>query len=329
MTKKTVFFIALLITGALAFSNTVSFQDDNYTGTVTYNETARPGDAVFARMNVKISKTLKKKNAPDTAASLILMKGNRKIDSAQFYFFNQKAKKQPAAEMLASIPVSLWTDPDSHYSLKIIFTAGVTPEKEIILPFEVEARSFNSEVLDLDERNSGIKQNMTAERMAQIEKLNNILETVMPQDIYSLKPFVRPVKSERMTAYFGDKRVYKYTDGQSETSYHYGHDYGVPEKTDVYACADGRVVMSEFRISTGWSIVIEHLPGLYSLYYHLSSPDVQENDFVRQGQKIGLSGSTGLATGPHLHWEVRLNAAAVTPDFFMRDFTFSSSDGQK
>lgn len=61
MTKKTVFFIALVITGALAFSNTVSFQDDNYTGTVTYNETARPGDAVFARMNVKISKTLKKK----------------------------------------------------------------------------------------------------------------------------------------------------------------------------------------------------------------------------------------------------------------------------
>ena len=42
MTKKTFFFIALVINGALAFSNTVSFQDDNYTGTVTYNETARP-----------------------------------------------------------------------------------------------------------------------------------------------------------------------------------------------------------------------------------------------------------------------------------------------
>lgn len=328
-TKKII--IALLLTAGTfhTFANTLSFQDENYTGSVTYNETARPGDAVFARMNLKISRTLKRKSNADTAAVLVLMRGAKKIDSSPFYFFNQKAKKQTSSEMLASIPVSLWTVPDSTYSLKIIFTAGASPEKEIQLPFSVIQRDFNSEVLDLDERNSSIKQNMSAERMAQIEKLNTILETVMPQDIYSLKPFVRPVKSERMTAYFGDRRVYKYTNGKCETSYHYGHDYGVPEKTEVYACADGRVVMAEFRISTGWSVVIEHLPGLYSLYYHLSSLEVQENKPVRQGQKIGLSGATGLATGPHLHWEVRLNAAAVSPDFFMNDFTFSAADGQK
>lgn len=79
--------------------------------------------------------------------------------------------------------------------------------------------------------------------------------------------------------------------------------------------------MAENRISTGWSVVIEHLPGLYSLYYHMSSLNVKENDYVKAGEKIGLSGSTGLATGPHLHWEVRLNMAAVKPEFFMQDFT--------
>lgn len=327
---KKIIFSLLLLSGALfASANTLSFQDENYTGTVIYNETARPGDAVFARMNLKISRTLKRKTTADTAAVLVLMRGTKKIDSSPFYFFNQKSKKQVSSEMMASIPVSLWTEPDSTYSLKIIFTAGIPPEKEIQLPFSVVQRDFNSEILDLDERNSSIKQNMSAERMAQIEKLNAVLETVMPQDIYSLKPFIRPVKSERMTAYFGDKRIYKYTNGKSETSYHYGHDYGVPEKTEVYACADGRVVMAEFRISTGWSIVIEHLPGLYSLYYHLSALDVQENKIVRQGQTIGLSGATGLATGPHLHWEIRLNAAAVSPDFFMNNFTYSSADGQK
>lgn len=327
---KKIIFSLLLLSGALfASANTLSFQDENYTGSVIYNETARPGDAVFARMNLKISRTLKRKTTADTAAVLVLMRGTKKIDSSPFYFFNQKSKKQVSSEMMASIPVSLWTEPDSTYSLKIIFTAGIPPEKEIQLPFSVVQRDFNSEILDLDERNSSIKQNMSAERMAQIEKLNAVLETVMPQDIYSLKPFIRPVKSERMTAYFGDKRIYKYTNGKSETSYHYGHDYGVPEKTEVYACADGRVVMAEFRISTGWSIVIEHLPGLYSLYYHLSALDVQENKIVRQGQTIGLSGATGLATGPHLHWEIRLNAAAVSPDFFMNNFTYSSADGQK
>lgn len=327
---KKIIFSLLLLSGTLfASANTLSFQDENYTGSVIYNETARPGDAVFARMNLKISRTLKRKTTADTAAVLVLMRGTKKIDSSPFYFFNQKSKKQISSEMMASIPVSLWTEPDSTYSLKIIFTAGIPPEKEIQLPFSVVQRDFNSEILDLDERNSSIKQNMSAERMAQIEKLNAVLETVMPQDIYSLKPFIRPVKSERMTAYFGDKRIYKYTNGKSETSYHYGHDYGVPEKTEVYACADGRVVMAEFRISTGWSIVIEHLPGLYSLYYHLSALDVQENKIVRQGQTIGLSGATGLATGPHLHWEIRLNAAAVSPDFFMNNFTYSSADGQK
>lgn len=74
---------------------------------------------------------------------------------------------------------------------------------------------------------------------------------------------------------------------------------------------------------TGWSVVIEHLPGLYSLYYHLKSLNVKENDYVKAGEKIGLSGSTGLATGPHLHWEVRLNMAALKPEFFMQDFTLS------
>jgi murein DD-endopeptidase MepM/ murein hydrolase activator NlpD len=44
---------------------------------------------------------------------------------------------------------------------------------------------------------------------------------------------------------------------------------------------------------------------------------------VKAGQTVGLSGQTGLATGPHLHWEVRLNSEAVSPDFFTGDFTFS------
>ena len=63
-------------------------------------------------------------------------------------------------------------------------------------------------------------------------------------------------------------------------------------------------------------MVIEHMPGLYSLYYHLDSMNVKVGDMVKAGDMVGLSGSTGLATGPHLHWEVRLNGEAVNPDFF-------------
>ena len=80
--------------------------------------------------------------------------------------------------------------------------------------------------------------------------------------------------------------------------------------------------MAENRISTGWSVVIEHLPGLYSLYYHCSELNVKEGDMVKQNQLIAKSGATGLATGPHLHWEIRLNGSAVVPEFFLNDFAF-------
>ena len=83
--------------------------------------------------------------------------------------------------------------------------------------------------------------------------------------------------------------------------------------------------MAETRITTGWSTVIEHLPGLYSLYYHQSKVNVKVGDIVKKGDLIGYSGATGLATGPHLHWEMRLNMEAVSPDFFLGDFTFEQA----
>ena len=80
--------------------------------------------------------------------------------------------------------------------------------------------------------------------------------------------------------------------------------------------------MAEDRISTGWSVCIEHLPGLYSIFYHMSELKGEKGQTVNTGDLIGLSGATGLATGPHLHWEVRLNWEAVSPDFFTTDFAF-------
>jgi len=314
--------VALTFSCAFTFANTVAFQTESYSGTITYNEEAKLGDAVFARMNMKINKSAKKKTNGDVQAVLQLYKENKKIDHAPFYFLNSKTKRQAMPDMLCGLPLSTWLNPEDEFSLKIIFSTGVGADQEVILPFDVTEKNFPEEVLELDSRNSGIKQNVSPERMAQIEKLNNILGTSIYTDIYNLKPFVKPVKSDRMTSNFGDRRTYKYTNGKSSTSLHYGNDYGVPEGTEVSACAEGKVVLAEFRISTGWSVVIEHLPGLYSLYYHMSELNCKEGDFVKPGEKIGLSGSTGLATGPHLHWEVRLNMAAVAPEFFMTDFAF-------
>jgi murein DD-endopeptidase MepM/ murein hydrolase activator NlpD len=71
------------------------------------------------------------------------------------------------------------------------------------------------------------------------------------------------------------------------------------------------------RIVTGNTVIIEHAPGIYSLYYHLDRINVQEGAIVTAGAVIGLSGSTGLSTGPHLHWELRINTEGTDPDAFV------------
>ncbi len=321
--KKLIISIFALLNFGLLFAATAKYESENYNLNLNYNDVITPGDAIFVRMNITVPKTHKKsKNEPEKKATLQLLQDKKVIESAPFY--SLKTKKANITEMLCGIPVSLWLK-DGNYSLKIIYADSDSDIKEFILPSRLKMRNFPEEVLELDERNSNIKTDNSPERIAQIEKLNNILFTSMPSDIFSLKKFTTPTESQRYTAYCGDRRTYIYTNGKSSTSLHYGNDYGVPTGTEVKACAAGKVVLAETRISTGWSVVIEHLPGLYSLYYHMSELAVKEGDMVNQGQLIGKSGATGLATGPHLHWEVRLNGSAVRPEFFLSDFAFDEN----
>jgi murein DD-endopeptidase MepM/ murein hydrolase activator NlpD len=67
----------------------------------------------------------------------------------------------------------------------------------------------------------------------------------------------------------------------------------------------------------GKTIFIDHGNGLISMYCHLDRIGVKADDAVRKGQRIGLSGKTGRATGPHLHWSVMLNGAMVDPELFI------------
>ena len=311
---------------------TVHFQEQTYSGSITYNEKAQPGDAVFVRLSMKFAGGVRKKSLQNqnSTAVLQLFKGKERAATAQFFIINPKnnsknASKNPStetAEMLAGIPLSTWLSDKEVYSLKVIISTEDAQKKEITLPFSIQKKQFVSERIVLDARNTGIRKDVSPERRAQSEKLNKILETVIPQDVYTLKPFTIPVDSKRITSGFGDRRVFEYTDKQTSTTLHYGIDYGVPTGTPVHSCAEGKVVLAENRISTGWSVVIEHLPGLYSLYYHLDSLGVHEGEYVKQGEKLGLSGATGLATGPHLHWEIRLNMEAVNPEFFLKEFSF-------
>lgn len=183
-------------------------------------------------------------------------------------------------------------------------------------PFTVAPRAFTEETVVLDAANTAIKTDYGAERMKQIRALNEILFAFNTDAPRYSGPFRAPLDSLRRTAEFGDRRTWRYPGGKSETSVHFGVDFGVARGTPVFAAGDGLVVMAANRVSTGLTVVIEHNPGVYSLYYHMEALLASEGELVRAGTLIGRSGSTGLSTGPHLHWEFRVNGEAVSPDWF-------------
>jgi murein DD-endopeptidase MepM/ murein hydrolase activator NlpD len=95
---------------------------------------------------------------------------------------------------------------------------------------------------------------------------------------------------------------------------HAGIDFRAKTGTTIAACAPGKAVFAADRIVTGGTVVLEHLPGVYSLYYHLSRISVKQGERVKEGEAVGKAGATGLATGPHLHWEIRVAGVNTDPD---------------
>lgn len=124
--------------------------------------------------------------------------------------------------------------------------------------------------------------------------------------------FIVPVKG-KLGGRFGVRRFFN---GEPRAP-HAGLDMVVASGTPVKASAQGRVLAVDDYFFNGKTVFIDHGNGLITLYCHLKRIDVQTGESVAKGQRIGLSGKTGRATGPHLHWSVVLNGAMVDPELFI------------
>lgn len=113
-----------------------------------------------------------------------------------------------------------------------------------------------------------------------------------------------------MNAPYGTRRSYN---GGALNRVHNGADFASPPNTPIFAAAKGRVVLADTLNIRGNTVVLYHGLGVYTLYAHLNSINVALGQEVTSGQVIGVSGATGRATGPHLHWEVWVNGIAVNP----------------
>ncbi len=113
----------------------------------------------------------------------------------------------------------------------------------------------------------------------------------------------------RITSRFGNRDL---TVGGNDVSNHGGIDVGV-SYVKIYASGVGKVITATWSNSYGYYVVIDHGGGVATLYAHLSELKVKKNQQVSAGQLIGTSGNTGWSTGPHLHFELRINGTRVDP----------------
>ncbi|MFO6431170.1 M23 family metallopeptidase [Erythrobacter sp. W302b] len=134
----------------------------------------------------------------------------------------------------------------------------------------------------------------------------------IPQRAVSV-PSRMPLEGAALTSGFG-MRTHPVLGGRRA---HTGIDLAAPTGTPVYATADGVVSRADWYSSYGLYISVEHGASMQTRYAHLSRLAVAAGDNVKKGDLIGYVGSTGRSTGPHLHYEVRVDGVAVNPIPYM------------
>jgi murein DD-endopeptidase MepM/ murein hydrolase activator NlpD len=143
-----------------------------------------------------------------------------------------------------------------------------------------------------------------------------VLEALLVQDSANRKflPTLMPILDGWYSSNFG-YRIDPFTGSQS---FHEGIDFPAETGTPIVAAASGKVVEAGLHPQYGKIIEIDHGNGLLSRYAHASQVLVQEGELVVRGQRVGAVGSTGRSTGPHLHFEVRLNGVPQNPARFLQ-----------
>lgn len=131
----------------------------------------------------------------------------------------------------------------------------------------------------------------------------------------TILPLGAPVDKVRITSTFGMR-----TDPFNGTlKKHKGIDFAGKIGTELFAIAPGRVISAGERVGYGKTVEVDHGLGFSTLYAHLSKINVVRGDWVRQGTVVGLAGSSGRSTGPHLHYEIRYNGVPFNPEKFVKE----------
>jgi len=229
-------------------------------------------------------------------------------------FFREFRPGEPAG-YIGLLGIDMQDDPGT-YELAVEVKQG-EQAKQLSFNILVAKEKFTVEHLKLPKEKVDLDEKAVARWKAEQEEVKQALEENSRLKLWHSN-FVEPVNGKR-TGIFGSMRI---MNGKPRNP-HNGEDIGAPLGADVAATNDGIVRITVDHIFSGKGVFVDHGLGFYSMYFHLSEILVKDGDLVTAGQIIGKVGATGRATGPHLHWGVKLNGARVNP-YSLLDLPFKN-----
>ncbi len=213
--------------------------------------------------------------------------------------------------------IDLQDEPGTH-ELSVVLKQG-EQSRSLSYSVSVIKEKFHVEHLTLPKNKVDLDEKTLARWKMEQEQVKTALASDSQARLWQ-PGFVEPVKGKR-TGIFGSVRI---MNGQPRNP-HNGEDIGAPLGTPVVATNDGVVKLTVDHFFSGKGIFLDHGLGFYSMYFHLSEVLVKDGEVVKAGQIVGKVGATGRATGPHLHWGVKLNGARVNP-YTLLDLPFKGTE---
>ena len=205
--------------------------------------------------------------------------------------------------------VGFQRDPNPIQVLEIIYDKKVIEK----ITLNVRKRTYNIQRINGIEKEKvdppkSVLDRIYLERKSVRESRNKAL---LIEQLFYNNGFTVPA-SGPISGVYGSQRI---LNGKAKSP-HYGIDIALPEGDKVFAPMDGIILFTHNDLYfSGGTIIIGHGQGLTTSYLHLSEISVKNDEFVKRGDLIGKVGSTGRATGPHLHWGAELNGKRLDPQY--------------
>lgn len=222
--------------------------------------------------------------------------------------FPHPVKSQAVYAGLVGIPLSA---PSGKTALSVEWGPSAHRRTQNV-PFEVRPGVYGEETLTVDPRHVRPSPKELERIKREQQELKHIYASGSRSQLWQ-GSFKIPVPGE-MNGPFGTRRLFN---GELQ-SHHTGTDFRAQTGDPVHAAGSGVARLAKELFYSGNAVIIDHGAGVFTSYSHLSRIDVKVGQRVTKGQAVGLVGATGRATGPHLHWTVKVNSVNVNPLTFVR-----------